>query len=791
MSLSSLTHHAGVNALAPNQTIHFASQLTVVYGPNAAGKSGYTRILKRACRARGAEEILGNVIADSAPRPPSATINYTVAGQNRDHPWNDQLPVNSALATISVFDRHCASVYVAERTDVAFRPLGLDLFDKLSAACQAVRKILEKEQQQLALKTLHLPSFPTGTAVHTSLANLTPLTDSVDIKGLASLTDVDKARTVQLNTRLHDLQSRDPNKIVRALQLRADRARTLLARLVSMGNACSDAAIQELLSARARRDHQRRTFTAEQATAFHDQPLDDTGSEAWNELWIAAKRYSTTGAYAQHRFPYVAAGSRCVLCQQPLAAEAADRLRQFSDFLTSDVQRDYDRTDDAYSASVDALNEAVLADDPPDAGLADLDVHSPELAERVRSYLLTVTRRVELATEALGETPPTIPILPALPDVCRPIERHIDELESRVEELRHTDHEELIDRIQNELSELRARQVLADNLDAVLDEIERKKKLAVYQVCLVDTRTTAITNKSVEITKRTVTDQLVESFDRELNELGFRDVEVRLVPSGGSRGALYHKLQLRRAPSAALARVVSEGESRCLSLASFFAELTTGEHRSAILFDDPVSSLDHTWRRNVAKRLVFESQSRQVIVFTHDIVFLLELQSRAEEAGVELKNQYLRRDREGAGRSSERLPWVAMRVRERIGHLRSLHQDVAKVYREGAPEEYEKDAIYIYGLLREAWERGVEQVLLGGTVERFRNSVQTKSARYLADILPADISVLDAAMTKASTWLPGHDQSAAVNAPVPEPDEIADDIRTLDDWVSRINKRRP
>src|SRR5262245_32151470 len=63
VALTSLTHESGVNALANGQTIEFGPALTVVYGANAAGKSGYTRILKRACRARGAEEVLGNVVS--------------------------------------------------------------------------------------------------------------------------------------------------------------------------------------------------------------------------------------------------------------------------------------------------------------------------------------------------------------------------------------------------------------------------------------------------------------------------------------------------------------------------------------------------------------------------------------------------------------------------------------------------------------------------------------------------------------------------------------------------------
>ena len=147
VSLRSLTHHAGVNALAPQQAVEFGPQLTVVYGENAAGKSGYTRILKRACRARGAEDILGNVVSPASLGSPAATIAFDVDGQPHSHRWRDNNPLNPFLSRISVFDHHCASVYVAQKTDVAFRPMGLDLFDKLSDACEAVKGILERERR--------------------------------------------------------------------------------------------------------------------------------------------------------------------------------------------------------------------------------------------------------------------------------------------------------------------------------------------------------------------------------------------------------------------------------------------------------------------------------------------------------------------------------------------------------------------------------------------------------------------------------------------------------------------
>ena len=84
----------------------------------------------------------------------------------------------------------------------------------------------------------------------------------------------------------------------------------------------------------------------------------------------------------------------------------------------------------------------------------------------------------------------------------------------------------------------------------------------------------------------------------------------------------------------------------------------------------------------------------------------------------------------------------------------------------------------------------MEEVLLAGTVERYRNSVQTKRASQLADICADDCKALDAGMTKCSRWLTGHDQSAADNAPFPEPSEVKEDIKALDDWTREIRKRR-
>ena len=327
-------------------------------------------------------------------------------------------------------------------------------------------------------------------------------------------------------------------------------------------------------------------------------------------------------------------------------------------------------------------------------------------------------------------------------------------------------------------------------MSLVLDEIERKSRYAAYSLCIADTKTQAITRKSTTVTRDVVTQKLKQSFGAELSRLGFRHVEVELQEAGGAEGVLYHKLVLTRAPGVELPKVVSEGEQRCLSIAAFFAELSTADDPSGIVFDDPVSSLDYKWREGVALRLVEEATTRQVIVFTHDIVFLLLLKQFAGEKCVEQLDQYVQNLQVGAGVCAEELPWVALKVSKRVGYLRKLLQDAQKLHRDGHHNAYESKATVIYGLLREAWERGVEEVLLGGIVERFRPGLQTLHLSDIADITEQDCRDVASAMTKCSRWLPGHDQAPAAVADVPEPDILATDITAFKDWIDRIRKRR-
>lgn len=99
ITLGALHDLSNVNALAPGERLSFGKTgLTVIYGDNGAGKSGYARVLKQICRARSprGDAILPNIYT-TASGTPSAKVEFYIGGQKRNTSWTQGSPADSML----------------------------------------------------------------------------------------------------------------------------------------------------------------------------------------------------------------------------------------------------------------------------------------------------------------------------------------------------------------------------------------------------------------------------------------------------------------------------------------------------------------------------------------------------------------------------------------------------------------------------------------------------------------------------------------------------------------------
>jgi energy-coupling factor transporter ATP-binding protein EcfA2 len=791
VSLKTIDTVLNVNALVSKQPLSFgASGLTALYGDNASGKSGYARILKSACRARSRpRRVLPDVFKKAPQGVPSATIRFTVGAQDSVYTWREGENTSSPLSLVSVFDSACALFYVEEANDVAFRPFGLDLLDKLASACGRLKKQFDQERISLSTNARDFTDLAGPTDVGEVIASLTAQTSTTIVEKLATLSTQDITRLEDLKRQVAQIEAEDPAIRAKELKGRATRIENLGKRLSEIQHAMSDVAIQDFRAA-----HELAKSTAAAAklaceTAFTDEPLKGVGTEAWKELWQAARRYSEEEAYPDTPFPVTSEAALCVLCQQPLGHDAAKQLSRFESFVKAETQK----AAAAAKKRFDSVHEDVVTQTQdltaPDDLLAQLELTHTACATKIHSFLDSAgKRRTDILAALTTNDWLGIHSLPDGP--AKEIATIVTELNTKAAAFEGAKAPEKLAELKAERDQLLARQKFGRRKTEILAEIERLKRLQTLAACQRDVDTTMISRKSTELTKSSITKTICDKFKNELNDLGLAHLRVEVVPTGSERGVMYHRVELQENSNASVQDVASEGEHRCVALAGFLAELATASHKSALVFDDPVSSLDHAWRESVARRLAFEAKERQVIVFTHDLVFLLLLLEQAKKARVPVTQAHVRRGPEGSGLCEQGPPWLAMDVKNRIGALKAQWQEAEKLYRTKGPILYEAVAKELYGRLRETWERAVEELLLNRAVMRFRRGIETQRLHQITDITKADIDIIEAAMGKCSTHLRGHDQALAINQPVPAPAELKTDIEQLENWTAQMRKRR-
>jgi energy-coupling factor transporter ATP-binding protein EcfA2 len=154
--LVSISHPDHVNAICSDRPLTFeANGLTLIYGDNASGKSGYARLLKRIARARHQEEVLTDVFRDSALAKPTAALTVRVGDQEMPLTWPESNPPE--LKRMLFYDEVCGRLYIDMEADFPYRPSALFVMDDLINACGAIRSRIDAKLEENSKLAKPLP----------------------------------------------------------------------------------------------------------------------------------------------------------------------------------------------------------------------------------------------------------------------------------------------------------------------------------------------------------------------------------------------------------------------------------------------------------------------------------------------------------------------------------------------------------------------------------------------------------------------------------------------------------
>ena len=757
VQLNSLKIGEGVNALQAGTEIKFAPGVTVIFGENGSGKSGFVRVLKRAAGARTAEDILHNVRASERPAP-SADFEVKIGAADKRIPWRNEFGV-APLNRISVFDARGARIHVEEDLTYVYTPGELTLFPLVQNTVGRVRTTFD---EAIAARTpganILLGSFDRSCSIYPVIETLGAATDVNQIRVYAILPDGIDAEIASLGVEIDALKSTNIESDLKRARGRSKIVRTVAAALAT-ANSFDAATHRSLLQAR---DDAARHHDEAGSRAFEGSGIPGILGREWRQFIHAGEEYLKSTAAPD--YPHT--GSACAYCRQPLTASALALIEKYRDFCNGQIKATLDGADArlrAYVTPILALNASHLQQQLAAEINGDLDILKSvqdviqQIAEL--STNLAADAPVELADEGLAAAQSTVL------DEGERLAALIAGLQTSLGERQTA----LKDK-QAELTELKGRKTV----HTLLPDIERRVARAkwVAKANIVKNNITGVLRSLTGAAKAASEELLNKDFERRFEEerQRLRAPEVTLNFPGRQGQAVRRKLVASYKPH----QVLSEGEQKVLALADFLAEVTSVPAPSPVVFDDPITSMDYRRIHEVCDRIVTLSADHQVIVFTHNIWFASELLSKADKRRWKYYDIKLEGDHPGVITSASH-PRVDS-VRQVSGSLRVLIAGAEKASGEVKAALVEKG----YEHLRNLSEIVVEHELLKGVVQRYApNVMMTKLEQINIDRLQRDMEAIVPVYDKSCRYIRSHSQPLETQGILPTLDELRADFQKI------------
>jgi len=780
LRLCSISEVEGVNALAAKKPLEFGKgNITIVYGNNGSGKSGYVRLLKHVCGARETGILHGNVYKPGSAVQ-KACISFEQDGVAKSHTWSGQ-GICDDLNSVDIFDTSFGKVFVSSEDEVSYEPPVLSFFSSLILACEKVASALDTEANRHQSKKPNIPAGKKITPEGIWYEGINAKSTTQDIDKHCTFNSTDETELQALQQRVTEQAPAEKAKQLRKQKQYID---TLVQDAQKHLEQLSSENFRLILEAKKELNYRKSVVKVASSDLSQEIKLDGVGDDVWRELWVAAKTYSEKLAYPDEKYPYLENKAKCVLCHQPLTYFAKQRFSSLEKYVIGEAQAAADKATSEYENALKSVDQ-VLSVDALKPKIDATAIQNDEFASQVMDFFAQLQARKDLLPEIDSEEAIPDPLLsPKWIEEANVQSKSLGELAAKYDEDAKSDNRE---EIKKKVDSLEARKWLSEHRGAIDEEVARLKLLNQIQEAKKSTNTKALSQKKGELAEALITDAFVQRFNSELKALGASQVKVDLVKSKVSKGRVLHRLQLRGASQNGLADVLSEGENRIVSIAAFLADVTGKSNQAPFIFDDPISSLDQSYEEAVVQRLIELSRDKQIIVFTHRLSLLGTVRHFAEKKTIKPEVMSIRAADWGTGEPAP-IPLSQSDIKSALNTLMiQRYQDAKKASESGEFEHAEILLKSICSDFRTLVERSIENDLLCGVVQRFQRPVHTLKLKDLAKLKDADCNLLDSLMTKYS----GFEHSQPTESPVelPKPDDLLTDMTSLKNWREEYAKR--
>jgi AAA domain-containing protein len=771
---------SGVNRLPLSSELTFSDGMTVIYGGNGVGKSGFARILSNACFSRQQHPIYPDIFDDSANySTPSACIEVEDENGAAIMLAFDSVTEHASLKRgFVVFDSAVAERHLKDTGPLGFTPTGFDIFAEIARAYAALQSMLTVEiERRKRENTFSLAFIGAKTAASNMASNLGWLTDLDKLRALGSFGPNERARIDQLQILSDQLRANSPDGVIRRLVEVRPQLLLIKEKLAS----ARDMLLEDKLAADARlRTDLVTTATAVarlSAVQFGHPLLQGVGSSQWEQLIAASQDFVD-----EQHVHYPGSGDVCIVCHQALNEEAISLFAAYREFAAGDGPAALAAADEKLAARRTELLALQLAM-VPEGSIAHSflkEAHPLALGALQEAISALATLR-DSAIAALDGKASAASL--AIADFDSTMDELIALLDRDLSLLRQSDVPASLRVVEDERAELRHREVLFQNLDKMVLFVQDAKWVAKAESdARRELNPRHLTEKEQALFATVIAENYRTALATECEALSCGiPIEFK---TQGRRGQTVRSLLIRdRSPG----EILSEGEQRAVALADFLTEVGLNQNNVGIILDDPVTSLDHDRKETIAARLVEEARKRQVIIFTHDMVFFAKLCDAADRVDEVLTTHWMQRS------GKQNLPGTvslndAPTTTPQYRNTNFAEDSLAKA-KVTSGSEQERLVRQGAGQLRRTVEEIVPQYLFKEVVRRWTDRVMVTALKKVSwdnALVDELVEVFEA----CSVIMEGHSHTEAGTQAPPTPAKLEELIQKTKELIRRARINR-
>ena len=759
----------GVNALTENQTIEFSPNLTIVYGANGSGKSGYVRLLKDVFYSKAPEPILPNVHIDSGHK--SVNAKFTFKSNNAEISLAFADKDNAAFEQFAVFDGNSVLKHLENKNEFEFRPAGLSFFAEYTNAIIRVEQKLNTDIQtkQTGNTANDLSAlFDGNSEIKTLVQNLNADTNIDDLKKYTPFSDEDKTQKEAIQKQYDELllASKGKEKEIKTLE----GIKSLLAQnkqaIEKLNQYFTTETIEKVKTAISDCVTKETTAKSEGIENFKTDKIENVGTTEWKNFIVSAEEFAKT--QKAENVVYPENGDNCLLCQQPLSDEAQKLISNYWTFIKSVAEQNAKQAQeklDKAKENYENLNfDLFPQDNTLTVWLTEKYPNELETLKQKLSEQKTLAQNIiaDIQSKTVNERAET----------QISVEQHttIDTaIGSSIDLLKEDEQSKALENLLKEKTLLEHKEKFNTHFSKF--ETFVNNQVWIKKAGKADYAKRKITETEKALSNKYFNQKYIDAFNEECQKLnGNFGIDINHT---GTAGKSYRQLKLKgKNPNA----VLSEGEQKVIAIADFLAEMHLSEVNKGIIFDDPVTSLDEKRKSEIAERLAQEALQKQVIIFTHDLVFVSSLIGHCKEKNTTNDCHWI----ENVGGNQPGTIWLRNtpsfeKDYKTSGKAQGYYDEAKK----SAPEQREDKIKNGFAALRTSYETQVVFGLFKGVVQRFEERVSVDSLKSVFFTIEIRDEILDS-FYQCCRYMEGHSHSDKYAYKKPE-------LKNLNEEIQRFN----